>query len=84
PLLSARISAERLRDELNRLLNGDAPYDIIGALDGYELLPYVLPEVAAMAGVAQSSPHREDVLTHTSSVVRQLVSVEGIAAGRKS
>jgi len=83
PLLPARVSAERLRDELNRVLSGDAPYDIIGALDNYDLLRYVLPEVAAMADVAQSPPHHEDVLAHTYSVMRQLVAVEEIAAGRQ-
>ena len=82
PLLAARTSAERARDELGRLLSTDAPYDIIVALDEYDLLRYVLPEVAAMADVAQSPPHREDVLSHTSGVMDELLTVEDIIAQR--
>ena len=82
PLLAARTSAERVRDELCRLMSTDAPYNIIGSLFHYNLLAYVLPEVKAMIDVAQSPPHREDVLSHTYSVLDELLTVEDIIAQR--
>jgi hypothetical protein len=81
PLLAARTSAERVRDELGRLMSTDAPYNIIGSLFHYNLA-YVLPEVKAMSDVAQSPPHREDVLSHTYSVMDELLTVEDIIAQR--
>jgi len=82
PSLSARASAERVRDELGRLLSTGAPYDIIGALDHHALLGYVLPEVAALSGMAQSPPHHENVLAHTYSVMDRLLAVVDIIAER--
>ncbi len=40
------------------------------------LLQASLPEVAALAGIAQSPPHYEDVLTHTRHVLDQLVRLQ--------
>ncbi len=83
PLLVGRTSPERTRDELNRLLLTGKPARAIALLRDYDLLGHVLPEVAALAGVAQSPPHHEAVLEHTDSVLRYLVAVEGIAAGQR-
>ena len=82
PMLPRRTSPERMRDELNRLLLTDDPARAIALLRDYDLLGHVLPEVAALAGVAQSPPHHEAVLEHTYSVLRYLVAVEAIAAGQ--
>ena len=82
PLLTSRTSPERVRDELNRLLLTDRPYDIIGRLHELDLLGHVLPEIAALSGVAQSPPHHEDVQRHTFSVLAWLVLVERIAGGQ--
>lgn len=65
--LLERISAERVRAELVMILTGPAPGDAVRRMHELDLLEVVLPEVAAMAGVAQPPQfHPEgDVLTHT-------------------
>jgi putative nucleotidyltransferase with HDIG domain len=71
-----RSSPERIRDELVKLFGGPQPDAALAALAELGLLAPVLPEVAAMAGVAQSPPHHEPVLEHTAGVLRWLVRVE--------
>jgi len=71
------ISAERLRDELFKTLEGPGPDGAIRALDLLGVLPYLLPELPALKGVTQSPPHVHDVWTHTLAVLRHL---EGILA----
>jgi poly(A) polymerase/tRNA nucleotidyltransferase (CCA-adding enzyme) len=78
----ARISPERIRDELNRLLNTDVPERAVGMMGQLGLLAAVLPEVAALAGVEQSPPHHEAVLPHTLSVLRYLTQVERLVDER--
>jgi poly(A) polymerase len=71
PLIAAA-AAERVRDELNKLLSeGDAADNLL-LLDAFDLLPHVLPEVAALKGVTQSLPHHWDVYEHTRRVVDAL------------
>ena len=82
PALTRQTSPERVRDELGRLLLTSEPARAVALLHDYNLLGHVLPEVAALAGVAQSPPHHEAVLEHTYSVLRYLAEVEGIAAGQ--
>jgi len=61
------VAAERVRDELNRILTEGAARRGFELLDQTGLLEQVLPEVAAMKGVAQPPEfHPEgDVWTHT-------------------
>lgn len=58
-------SAERVRDELVRIVASDAPDRWLRLLADLGLLAHVLPEVDALAGVTQSEPHRWDVFEHT-------------------
>lgn len=74
-------SAERLRDELSRMLTCGAPHRALSLLHQLGLLPVVLPSVAALDGVAQSPPHHEDVLQHTLSVLRYLAQIEALLDG---
>ncbi|MFA6102068.1 MAG: CCA tRNA nucleotidyltransferase [Victivallaceae bacterium] len=62
-----RLSAERVRDELNLMLTGGTPAAAIRLLHKLGLLELALPEVAALDGVTQPEQfHPEgDVLTHT-------------------
>jgi putative nucleotidyltransferase with HDIG domain len=62
-----RVSAERVRDELTRILVEGDPRRGFELLDDSGLLAEILPEVAAMKGVAQPPEfHPEgDVWTHT-------------------
>jgi len=68
------VSAERIRDELLRLLLAPGRSEGIQLLESSGMLPVVLPEVAAMAGVPQPPEfHPEgDVLTHTCLALRHL------------
>ncbi|HET7420761.1 MAG TPA: CCA tRNA nucleotidyltransferase [Candidatus Dormibacteraeota bacterium] len=65
------ISAERVRDELRRMLASDRPKLALELLDESELLGVILPEVEACKGVPQTGYHTHDVYGHT------LLTVEG-------
>ena len=71
------VSAERLRDELTKLLTEGAARRGFELLDAAGLLGEVLPEVAAMKGVAQPPEYHPegDVWVHT------LMMIEGLPAG---
>ncbi len=62
-----QVSAERLRDELTKLLTEGAARGGFELLDETHLLPHLLPEIARMKGVAQPPQfHPEgDVWIHT-------------------
>lgn len=74
--LLAQPSAERVRDEFVRLLLRDGAAHL-RRLDEFGLLPYVVPELESLKGVAQSPPHRFDVWRHTLLAVDAL---EGVVA----
>ncbi len=71
------VSAERIRDELTKLLTEGAAKRGFELLDETGLLRVVLPEIAAMKGVAQPPEYHPegDVWTHT------LLMLEGLPAG---
>ena len=62
-----QISAERVRDELTRMLTEGHAHRAVELLNESGLLPHVLPEVAAMQGVEQPPQYHPegDVWTHT-------------------
>jgi tRNA nucleotidyltransferase/poly(A) polymerase len=68
----AKISPERLRDELFRILQSRRPIAALRALDLLGALEHVLPELSALKGVIQSPPHREDVWSHTLNTAQKL------------
>jgi poly(A) polymerase len=72
-----QVSAERLRDELTKLLTEGAARRGFELLDETRLLPELLPEIAQMKGVEQPPQfHPEgDVWIHT------LMMLEGLPAG---
>lgn len=66
PLLS-KISMERVRDELLKILASEAPYEGIELLDKSGLLYFILPELLEGKNISQSRPgrhHTNDVYTH--------------------
>jgi poly(A) polymerase len=71
------VSAERLRDELTKILTEGAARRGFELLDETRLLPELLPEIAQMKGVQQPPQfHPEgDVWTHT------LMMIDGLLAG---
>ena len=66
PLIQ-RVSAERVRDEITRILTEGGARSGFELLDSTGLLVHVLPEVAAMKGVAQPPEYHPegDVWIHT-------------------
>jgi poly(A) polymerase len=68
------VSAERLRDELTKLLTEGAARRAFELLDESNLLPQLLPEIARMKGVEQPPQfHPEgDVWVHTLLMLEQL------------
>jgi putative nucleotidyltransferase with HDIG domain len=67
-----RISPERLRDEVFKMLKGPKPDACMRALEMLDVLPYLMPELVAMKGVTQSEPHMYDVWAHTLAVLDYL------------
>ncbi|MBI3994518.1 MAG: CCA tRNA nucleotidyltransferase, partial [Nitrospirae bacterium] len=69
-----QISAERIRDELKKMLTGPNPSGSLSLLIETGLAKPILPEVTAMAGVEQPKEfHPEgDVLTHTLLLLKNL------------
>lgn len=62
----AKISSERVRDELVKILASDFPADGIRLLLNAGLLEYILPELVKGAGMSQvGTHHKDDVLTHS-------------------
>jgi len=73
----SQVSAERIREELTKLLTEGAARRGFELLDGTDLLQQILPEVSAMKGVEQPPQYHPegDVWTHT------LLMLEGLPAG---
>jgi putative nucleotidyltransferase with HDIG domain len=69
------ISAERIRDELFKLLDCPKPAAAIRIIDQLEATKYVLPELSTLQGLPQSPPHIQDVWKHTLEVVSQLYKI---------
>ncbi len=65
------ISAERIAEELLKMLPGPNPDRALDELRELGLLAEFLPEALEMVGVEQGSWHHLDVWGHTLSVVRQ-------------
>jgi len=69
------VSPERVRDELFRILDGPQPATVLRALDMLGALTYILPELAALKGVEQPTPHVYDVWTHTLAALDHLEAI---------
>ncbi len=67
-----RISTERLRDEVFKILQGPKPDTAMRALEMLGVLPHLMPELIYMKGVQQSEPHVYEVWTHTLAVLDYL------------
>lgn len=76
--LLVQVSPERVRDEFLKLLATSRPDMALSLLAEMELLPVLLPEIAALDHIAQSSPHHEPVLPHTITVLNWLAQLERV------
>lgn len=63
--LLPHISAERVRDELLKMLESPFPKEAIELLDSTGLLKHVLPELLLAKGVEQGGHHTTDVWVHS-------------------
>jgi putative nucleotidyltransferase with HDIG domain len=70
-----RISPERQRDEIIRILAGKQPHISILALQILDTFSIITPELTPLVGLDQSPPHIKDVWNHTIDTIRVL---EGI------
>ncbi|WP_234985674.1 CCA tRNA nucleotidyltransferase [Demequina sp. NBRC 110051] len=70
------VSAERVRDELCKLLVGADPRAGLGALVDAGLASYVLPELPALKLEVDEHHHHKDVYEHTLTVVDQAIALE--------
>lgn len=66
------VAWERLREEMNRLLTGVAPGKALRGMAHYGLLQAILPEVAALQGLAQGAYHKFDGFEHTVTAVEAI------------
>ncbi|MBN1863680.1 MAG: CCA tRNA nucleotidyltransferase [Victivallales bacterium] len=70
----AQLSAERIRDELNKMLTGPSPDVALEMLSETGILSRILPEIEALRGVRQPPRfHPEgDVFIHTKLMLRHM------------
>jgi tRNA nucleotidyltransferase/poly(A) polymerase len=66
------VSPERLRDELFRILDGPQPGAAIRALQMLGAIMHILPELTALKGVEQPTPHVYDVWNHSLATLDHL------------
>lgn len=78
--LLPRVSPERVRDELFRILEAPKPATSIRVLDMLAALPHILPELTPLKGVEQLEPHISDVWEHTLDVVSRLERIVAVLA----
>ncbi|HSB03502.1 MAG TPA: HD domain-containing protein [Anaerolineales bacterium] len=78
--LLPKVSPERQRDELFKMLEGPKPDASMRALEMLGIFPYLLPELSALKGVEQSPPHVYDVWGHTLSVLAYLEDILTVLA----
>jgi poly(A) polymerase len=73
----SQVSAERIREELTKMLTEGAPRRAFELMDSCWLLSIVLPEISALHGVQQPPQYHPegDVWTHT------MMMLEGLPAG---
>lgn len=70
------ISAERVRDELSKLLLTDAPVPGLRLLTDAGILDLVLPEVPALRLETDEHAHHKDVFEHSLTVLQQGIELE--------
>jgi poly(A) polymerase len=75
------VSAERVRDELVKLVNADDPVRGLRLLVETGLASYVLPELPALALERDEHHRHKDVYEHTLTVLQQTVDLEDRLGG---
>ncbi|MDP2652505.1 MAG: HD domain-containing protein [Candidatus Omnitrophota bacterium] len=73
--LIRRVSFERVRDELFKILASPRAAETLKAMDACGLLSEILPQITVMYGVHQGGYHHLDVWPHSLETVRQFEGV---------
>lgn len=68
----SRVSYERIRDELFKILDRPNSFEYLPQLDKLKILKIIIPEIEIMRGVEQGPYHHLDVWQHTLETIRQL------------
>jgi poly(A) polymerase len=71
-----RVAAERVFQELKRVVAGERPVAGLELMDELGVLGVVLPELGALRGVEQNVFHHRDVLGHTLEVLGAVARLE--------
>jgi poly(A) polymerase len=72
------VSAERIRDEFNKLLMGEFPTTGLEILDGTKLSDYIIPELPALQLEIDEHHKHKDVYQHSLIVLQQAISLESL------
>lgn len=75
-------SAERIRDELVKLLQGDHPDEAVRQLQQLQLLPVTLPDIARQPTLPLPPPHSGSLFDHTLAHLGWLRRIEQTLAGQ--
>jgi tRNA nucleotidyltransferase/poly(A) polymerase len=75
------ISAERIRDELFRLLGGKQVATALRLLETLGLLNMLFPEIIRLQGVEQNKAHDMDVYDHSLAIISRLEGVLNLITG---
>ncbi len=76
-LLPAKVSAERIKSELDLMMATPRPDQGIQMLKQYQLLPHILPELFAMEGIPQDKEVEPDLWQHSLATLSRLASKSG-------
>jgi len=66
------VSAERIRDELFKILQSDRAAENLKLMDKAGLLEQIMPQIAVMVGVRQGPYHHLDIWKHSLETVKQV------------
>lgn len=75
--LISRVAAERIREELFKVLASSRSYETFAAMDKEGLLARVIPQITVMYGVKQGGYHHLDVWRHSLQVVAEVEKLVG-------
>jgi poly(A) polymerase len=70
-----KVSAERIRDELFKILEDKDSYTYIRQLDNLKILNIIIPQIEIMRGVYQGPYHHLDVWKHSLETLKKLEGV---------
>lgn len=76
-LLPAKVSAERIKSELDLMMATPRPDQGIQLLKQYQLLPHILPELLTMERIPQDKEGEPDLWQHSLATLSRLASKSG-------